>query len=78
MPVSSVLASAPRRRLKSTEAPRCEKCGTRYRARNSYPDLTRYQRVCGCDVPYARFVSRPLDLKRLGQIDRIRLGIPRG
>ncbi len=79
MPVSaSALASAPRRRLTREEAPRCEKCHTRYIARNSYAERTRYQRVCACEgVPFARYLIRPLDLKRLDQIERVRLGIAR-
>jgi hypothetical protein len=70
------LESAPRRRLTPAEAPRCKVCGTRYVARNSYPARTRYQRACGCEsVPFARFLSRPIDFRRLTKVDRVRMGL---
>ena len=68
--------TAPRRRLTPAEAPTCRTCGTRYRARNTYPTHTRYQRACECkEATFALYRLRPIDITKLDQLDRVRLGL---
>lgn len=71
---AALLANVPRRRLTPAEAPTCPRCNARYKARNTYPAVTRYQRSCTCPgIPFARYVHRPPDLDRLDPVTRIRL-----
>lgn len=66
----------PVRRFTEDESPRCETCGTAYRAVSSPAICTYYRRRCECAPKGLVKRLREVDTDRVDYITRRRLGIP--